>query len=312
MKLKSLNISGLFTQYSYDIDFTDGINIITSPNGYGKSTILRIINSLFDLNFYYFFQFPFEKIVFEFDNDYNISIAKSNTSPPKNESFDIAEESDVLIDDKLLVTINYESEVTIEKNCIESSFNNLGFIKFEDDIWFDSRGERYFSSLDILNQNPSIIESLFKDKGELLMQLSGTKVLFINDNRLFSSAFEKCFSDRLVHIERFVIEDNANRLKNILLEKKREFSKKFQASQSKIIGYIANNLPSDISRIDNYTERAASLNDKLSRAFSFCISRNRYKFPPPSSRNSSRTKQEPRPRNTSRNLSRPKRLNKSH
>ena len=51
------------------------------------------------------------------------------------------------------------------------------------------------------------------------MQLSGTNVLFIKDNRLFTSSFEKCFSDSLIHIEKYVIEDNANKLKNIITEK---------------------------------------------------------------------------------------------
>ena len=97
---------------------------------------------------------------------------------------------DQLKEEQLFVSINDEKEIIIEKDDIESSFEQLGFIKFENDLWFDSKGEKYFSSLDILIQNPSIIESLFKDKGELLMQLSGTNVLFIKDNRLFSSSFE--------------------------------------------------------------------------------------------------------------------------
>lgn len=47
-----LEISGLFDLYSYDLRFEDdAINIITGPNGYGKTTILRIINSLYTKDF---------------------------------------------------------------------------------------------------------------------------------------------------------------------------------------------------------------------------------------------------------------------
>lgn len=270
MKLKSLIVNRLFNQYSYNIDFKEDINIITSPNGYGKSTILRAISSLFDLNFYYFFQIPFEKIIFEFDNDYYISVAKNNTPSINDDSSDISGESDILIREQLFVSINDEKDIIIEKDDIESSFEKLGFIKFENDLWFDSKGEKYFSSLDIIIQNPSIIESLFKDKGELLMQLSGTNVLFIKDNRLFTSSFEKCFSDSLIHIEKYVIEDNANKLKNIITEKKREFSKKFQASQSKIIASITVSSNLNIL-VDEYNKRAKILNDKFGRAFSIGI-----------------------------------------
>ena len=45
--LKSITVSKLFGKFNYRLDFPDtGIMIITGPNGYGKSTILKIINAL--------------------------------------------------------------------------------------------------------------------------------------------------------------------------------------------------------------------------------------------------------------------------
>jgi predicted ATP-binding protein involved in virulence len=49
MKLSAIKIENLFGQFDYDITLNqdDGITILTGPNGYGKTTILNIIWSLF-------------------------------------------------------------------------------------------------------------------------------------------------------------------------------------------------------------------------------------------------------------------------
>jgi predicted ATP-binding protein involved in virulence len=49
MKLSRIKIEGLFGQFDYDITLNqeEGITILTGPNGYGKTTILNIIWSLF-------------------------------------------------------------------------------------------------------------------------------------------------------------------------------------------------------------------------------------------------------------------------
>ena len=46
MKIKRLNIIKLYNQFSYDINFLEDnqlLSILTGPNGYGKTTVLRVI-----------------------------------------------------------------------------------------------------------------------------------------------------------------------------------------------------------------------------------------------------------------------------
>lgn len=46
--MKRFKINGLFGQKNYDVYFADGgISIIIGPNGSGKTTILKIIDSFF-------------------------------------------------------------------------------------------------------------------------------------------------------------------------------------------------------------------------------------------------------------------------
>lgn len=46
--IKSINVENLYGLYSYQIDFkkTSKVTILTGPNGYGKTTILKIIHNL--------------------------------------------------------------------------------------------------------------------------------------------------------------------------------------------------------------------------------------------------------------------------
>jgi len=66
-----LNIRKLFGLYSYGLDFRcdegDAISIITGPNGYGKTSILRLINALYTRDYNALFMIPFEEVEYFFD-----------------------------------------------------------------------------------------------------------------------------------------------------------------------------------------------------------------------------------------------------
>ena len=77
--IKRLVISKLFGIFDYDIDFgEENVTILTGPNGYGKSTILRIINALSNGNVIYFATLDFSSIECLFEND-KLGIKKTKT-----------------------------------------------------------------------------------------------------------------------------------------------------------------------------------------------------------------------------------------
>lgn len=60
-----MKITKLFGTFDYDISFkSGGVTIITGPNGYGKSTILKIIDALYRGDISFFAELDFEKIEF--------------------------------------------------------------------------------------------------------------------------------------------------------------------------------------------------------------------------------------------------------
>nr|VFJ92439.1 MAG: Predicted ATP-binding protein involved in virulence [Candidatus Kentron sp. LFY] len=63
--LNKIAIKGLFGKFDYEIELKEGgLTVLTGPNGYGKTTILNIIDAIANKNLPFFFQFPFIEIVF--------------------------------------------------------------------------------------------------------------------------------------------------------------------------------------------------------------------------------------------------------
>ncbi|MDR0608998.1 MAG: AAA family ATPase [Planctomycetaceae bacterium] len=79
LKLERLVIKKLFGTFDYTIDFKpDDLTVLISPNGYGKTTILRILYELAQRNFFYFVGLNFQKIEIYLTNEQSIVIEKQN------------------------------------------------------------------------------------------------------------------------------------------------------------------------------------------------------------------------------------------
>ena len=75
--IKSFNITGLYGLYTYNIDFTgQPLKILTGPNGFGKSTILRCINHIYSCNFWFFYYLPFKDLKMEMTDGVQVIINK--------------------------------------------------------------------------------------------------------------------------------------------------------------------------------------------------------------------------------------------
>lgn len=75
--LKHIKINELYNRFNYDIVFTNNITIITGPNGYGKSTILKLINASINGAILYLIQIAFSNIIIYYDNQ-KIEIKKTS------------------------------------------------------------------------------------------------------------------------------------------------------------------------------------------------------------------------------------------
>lgn len=77
--IKAIEVKKLFGRFDYYIATkADGITIITGPNGFGKSTILQIINALSNGNLAYFARLDFKSLSVVFDNGNQATLIRNN------------------------------------------------------------------------------------------------------------------------------------------------------------------------------------------------------------------------------------------
>ena len=77
--LKTISIESLFDIYSYTLDIKPDevpLRFITGPNGYGKTTILNILNALYTGKIRELAVIPFKHLQLTFDDGYEVSVAQ--------------------------------------------------------------------------------------------------------------------------------------------------------------------------------------------------------------------------------------------
>ncbi|BBM48149.1 AAA ATPase domain protein [Leptotrichia wadei] len=80
VELKRIIFKKLLGRFDYNIELKDKLTILTGPNGFGKSTILKTIEAISRgvEGISYFNSLNFEEIIFDFKNYENIQIRKEN------------------------------------------------------------------------------------------------------------------------------------------------------------------------------------------------------------------------------------------
>lgn len=101
--LQRFQITNLFNLYSYDLNLSNGleddIRFITGPNGYGKTTILRFISAIYQMDLSPLFDRnnPFEKLVLTIDDAVLTIERVAETKAIRKEDGDEGQEEKVVL-----------------------------------------------------------------------------------------------------------------------------------------------------------------------------------------------------------------------
>ncbi len=82
-RLKKVFVGGLFGRFDYSVNFEEnglsesGITIITAPNGYGKSTILRLIDDLLGGRYAQLSRTTFSELVVETSDNRGVMVERA-------------------------------------------------------------------------------------------------------------------------------------------------------------------------------------------------------------------------------------------
>ena len=192
MRLIKLQLDSLYHVFDYTVEFNfeDRITILTAPNGYGKTTVLKIIYSLFTKNFGFFNHLIFKKIIFYFDENITIELEKNDSEEDEFNQIKFTLKRDA----EIPINFDYPSKKIISRlkrkipsRILEDIIPDL--VRIEKDKWFhETIGEMSFE--DVVYQYakhlPNELVSKFDIElpDELLKFFDSIDVYFIQEQRL--------------------------------------------------------------------------------------------------------------------------------
>ena len=210
--IKKIQIEGLFGRFNYQLKTSfSGVTIITGPNGFGKSTILRIIDAIGKGNPSFFRSLDFESITIEFDNVNKMTIKKR--------------ESDLLFDDINVVDLIDIEDMIDRVPWIRRTRN--GFFDMKNDEFFSDNEAFFHMYLDsdysdyyerIAGRKSELKK--FQKKIEQIKEWCG-EVRFISDQRLIKKKERRRDEPQVID----VISELPTRLKNEITKVSEEYSK---------------------------------------------------------------------------------------
>lgn len=199
MQISRLQIKNLYDQYNYDIDFNseekEQITILTGPNGYGKTTILRILKSLNPKSLYYFYVIKFSEIIISFDNNTVLNITQNYKT--EVESIFAIDYKDELEKEVRFIWNKATGEplthFVYNRTNIEKARRTYKFLRgtYSRRKAFEDLTNR--EKEEILLDNEEFNEYIAKANGQeqFLMQLEALRSCYIPSNRIYNEAHEE-------------------------------------------------------------------------------------------------------------------------
>lgn len=190
MKCKSITVKKLFHTFDYQLSWPEEGNeyilLLTGPNGYGKTTLLKILYYLKEGQWYYFYKLPFHDILIEFDNE-----TKLHVKEIADNNNDIIETNDEIVIPRRKLQFQL-----INGNIISSEFffteNDAKIIEANPHtkrvhIEWDDEVETLQEILDYSIQNKHVYEFLAERAGygTFSMFIEAININYIPANRLF-------------------------------------------------------------------------------------------------------------------------------
>ena len=120
-RIKSITVKGLFNHYDHTIELNheQHITILHGINGVGKTTILRMINALFNIDIVTLHKIYFNEFSVELSNSYKITIKRFKVGNGSN--------IEIYIDDNVKVPwlVSLNSDIFNNKENSDSNFDGL-------------------------------------------------------------------------------------------------------------------------------------------------------------------------------------------
>lgn len=271
--VRRIVIEKLHDLYDYDIAFDKGgISLITGPNGYGKTTLLKIIKNAFSVNFWYFYDLLFKSIEIYFGDDTKLVLNKV-VSTDEIKELDIS-------DDRVKATFSLSDEeqyvvhiTHYDKNSNILCQTTLDTNRFLSILKFSTRVRDLAHSREIPSDAKFSIQISEKELAYVserdfdgqFMELR----MFAQDHNCLSIQAQRIFKNNSVlpsnqkeEKSEYVITQLADLVKQMYQEQKNIYAEKSQQIDSTFVQRLINNSDEPYSK-DVYQEKILCLKSKI-------------------------------------------------
>ena len=260
MKINRLQVSLLFGLYDYDIDFGrqgGDFTVLTSPNGYGKTTLLNIIKSLHVKRLFFLYVLKYKSLSIWFD-DGSVLLVKEFGDEIKE-----GRELDARVNQRRGLTLRWmlkdielchfdyiPNQIQLAKNAAVRRMTTSHRYPIEvppSDVEFFLDGE----GGEVLNTELAQMQN----QEQFLLQLATVQTDFIGANRIYT--VNRRYRDARIRTELPVLQVVLD-LRDRLLKEVVGFQNNFQRLDSKLIDMLLEGKGREISE-EEYGKKASEL-----------------------------------------------------
>ena len=245
MKLNSIKIDGLFGMFNYNLRFGEDSHymILTSPNGYGKTTILNIINALAKTDLYYFYWLNFRIITLSFTDGAKLVVDSEDVVPKSEggeERPDVPTESSREVSFLWIDTLGGQSRFVINEKLINKAVRSIGYYegRHVSGIYPFSKEFREF-----VRRNPKMLDLMAREQNNnaFFLQVKSINTVFIEAQRIFNAnvpSEQRNYSinaERPTSLPNYTINEVADRIKQILRRARYQYLEYTQNKSNQLI-----------------------------------------------------------------------------
>ena len=263
MLISRLTICNLFGFYTYELDFASmesSVMLITGPNGYGKTTILKILAHLNVSNLYFFYKLRFDSIQVAFAGGDVLRISRM----PDDE---VASPDEELKDVKLskkeqvhFVWVRNNKEVASLRYSDAEIYKALRKLRYTNPELNGMLQRRRWASggLDeFLLKYKELNETIAENQGQdgFIMQLQTLRATFIPANRIYS-------------VKSHPVEDVVARMKDFLENIRKRYVDESKSDDALLIQELLSDSGTGISE-QEYEQKCKGVRELLSQFSSY-------------------------------------------
>lgn len=272
--VSDIHIEKLHGLYNYNLHFpkSERVSIITGPNGYGKTTILKIINHILYCKFWFFFFLEFKSINLVFRNGWSLFIEKVSSAESESE-----DSSDVVtVRERIIIKLYIPDKNSPMETLVIGANYMARLLRFYRREFSSFSNDK--ANLEYILENNYVPEddSYISENGKLIqLFLQEQRCIFVQAERLVSDFLCKMpvrtFNNELIKTYKPEISTIAYELKNYFAETIKEFASKSQEIDASFIKRLMDYVKEPYCKSDFETKKE-NLKEKISKLRKYGLS----------------------------------------